>query len=706
MNIDNLLKLVKTQERVHPDDGQRKQFRAVYQKDDATPAVVLTGWVDTLESAMELAAKHIEGGILEGKPHDFVDKDGDGEIDVVEDIKDLFAKLFSIDQGNLMVDGTKDEIIKGLRDVFNDFEEAGSPEAEAINNLVLSKGIGALKALQPTGKLNLTNLLALLTNPEGAGTDLLKKLIAEPNDEKKSLFDWFTNDYYTGLNQEDGAPDIFDRSILLRKLLADLLTGARNGLLPKAKGIKLPEVGNTVDVAKTAAAGVAAAGLGKLFSLVNGKLNFNGPEDDLIKGIFDLFDFDGLDKNTADISKVALGNAIKTAKRASTTGSFDLDDVNDVLTNVNQKGEGLLDKLLKVGTPELKDENERIVRWFNDDYYTGLKGTPDATNTFKLTAWLRDKLAGMIDDGKKGILPAALAGLGAAVGGVKDVFETATPVAKEAKPVEETVKPAAEPVRAAVAEEGEKKRSKWPWLLCAGALASLPFWAIPYKVNVNLPDNATIENMPTSVKFYENVELPTPKVDGKTFEGWFTDPELTNKIDRLHFTLGGKSLYPKFVDGGTGETPALSFDLLKDKFTGLELLIDSSDHMFVDADDTVKASFDGLKDKLAALKEKLLASEGASEEELRALQTEIEDVENEMNKLTNEALAGVGADTEPATDGTGTDTEATGTDTEATEGTGTDAGTTGNTDGGTTGGSGTNTTTSGGTGNIPNTGVK
>ena len=98
--------------------------------------------------------------------------------------------------------------------------------------------------------------------------------------------------------------------------------------------------------------------------------------------------------------------------------------------------------------------------------------------------------------------------------------------------------------------EKQKRKAGWiPAVLLGGALVSLPFWAVPWKVSYTLPEGAVLqESMPETVRFYEKAELPDLAMEGQEFLGWYTDSEMTKPISTLQFTIGNKTLYAGFKD--------------------------------------------------------------------------------------------------------------------------------------------------------------
>ena len=522
---------------------------------------------------------------------------------------DKLKNLFRMDGDKLIASGKADDITDGLCELFEGFPEAGA-KAD-VNKLALANAVKTA-LLGGKGKFELADLWKLLFNKDKAGEEILRTL--PEGDEATGLIKWFDRDYYTGLRGLKDATPTYADTEPLRTRIAGLLKRTLDvaeetpAAAPKAAGAALPLAGIGL-------AGLLGSGLWdklkNLFAWDGTRLLAKGTPDEITDGLWKLFDGFKEVPDKADISKLALGNAVK-ALHSGKSGSFALDDLDTVLSDP-EKGVGLLQKAY--ADADDKDAKKGLLDWFKDHFY-GKKAFTDAEP-------LRFKLGDFLKQAKAGALPGIL------------------PLAAAATPAVKAAEAKAEPVKAAVAEE-PKKKSKLPWICGALAIASLPFWAIPYKLNYNLPEEATITDAPATYKFYENVKLPEANIPGRSFEGWFSDEGLTNKIDGIHFSLGSKTLFPKFSEpvkpeGDKPDVDLPDFDLFKKNTGDLRSLFDGMAADFENADDELKAKYAALGDRLKAL-EDLIAKGKLEGDELTKALKELDDISKDLEALKGMTL--------------------------------------------------------------------
>lgn len=190
-------------------------------------------------------------------------------------------------------------------------------------------------------------------------------------------------------------------------------------------------------------------------------------------------------------------------------------------------------------------------------------------------------------------------------------------------------------------QEEKKKRGFIPWL-CAGAigLCSLPFWAIRYPINIDLPDNMLETSIPKTYKLYESVELPELEVPGQRFEGWYLDSDYQTPVDHIQYGFGTKTLYPKFVeDKDAKEMEELLSSISKLK--KIELPKES-----LEGDNVTQ--WEEYQSQLEELQERAQNASKIDSDELKELLNKTHDLEVQMkeflSKVNEEELLGVGTD--------------------------------------------------------------
>ena len=800
MTIEELLKLIFIEEKADPENASGKLFRGVFRAVEGGPAIPVTDWYYSPEFVMVKAEENLRAGILDnlkrtqGEEVDLLDdlKEGfDGMTDKAGTLakaaaglvgaglmglggglKDIFGRMFSFKDGKAFLAGREADIKNGLMKLFGGFRD--EPELAGPSSAVLEKAVTVLSRTGEEEGIELDELDVLLNNPEHQGEEILKRFLAGSKPEEKAeneeICRWFLTDYYPGLDGAAGADDTYAKSAPLRQRLKALLDDLKAGADEKA--VDFGAVGAGV-------AGLAAGTAGlwdrlkKLFRMDGDKLVAEGRADDITDGLYELFEGFPEAGDKADVNKLALGNAVKAALLGG-SGKFEFGDLWKLLFNKDREGEDILRAL-----PEGNEATD-LIKWFDRDYYTGLRGLKDATPTYADTEPLRNRIAGLLkrtideaeapaeaDKAAGSVLPLAGIGLAGLLGsglwdklknlfawdgkkllakgtpdeitdglwklfdGFKDAPEKAEasklalgnavkalhntksgsfalddldtvlsdpdkgagllqkafdgaddkdakkglldwfkdhfygkkaftdaeplrfklgdflkqakdgalpgilPLAAAAPAVKEAVKP--EPAKAAVTAPEEPKKSKLPWICGALAIASLPFWAIPYKLNYNLPEEATITDAPTSYKFYQNVELPEATIPGRSFEGWFTDPDLNNKINNIHFSLGSKNLFPKFSEPVKPEGDVPDFDLFRKNTGDLRSLFDGMAADFDKADEATKKAYDDLGARLKAL-EDLIAKGNLEGDELTKALKELDDISKDLEALKGMTL--------------------------------------------------------------------
>lgn len=68
---------------------------------------------------------------------------------------------------------------------------------------------------------------------------------------------------------------------------------------------------------------------------------------------------------------------------------------------------------------------------------------------------------------------------------------------------------------------------------------------ISYPINYHT-DGALVNKNPTSYTIHDNIELLPVYKEGYTFEGWYTDPNFTNKITTISYSYGEINLYANY----------------------------------------------------------------------------------------------------------------------------------------------------------------
>ena len=572
MNLEEVLKNLLTEERLNPKDDSTKQFRAYYQLDDKK--LPLSGWFSSAKLALDSAKSYLEGGLLDGKVVDFKNEDGTVEELVSDDkyikftdsgildklkslfalgglgavgaglgnVKDAVANFFNFNDGKLSFRGTEEEITDGLFTSFGGFLDNASLEEKENNVTLLENSVKVAKRLGKE-EFSLDDVSSLLNNPNKEGEKLVTRLVNESTEELKEenngLKNWFLNKYYTsGMNNK-----LFKSTSLLRDKFADLAVNAKTGDLSKlglvaGTGLGLSQFKNlfkkpNVDVPE----------LGDINApKVDGvELNANVPEVDL-----------DLNKNV-EVPEVGVEEGDKKALGLGLAGAAGV-----------AAGVGALKNLGKDAVDAVKDGASNLASGAVDATTNAVEGVKGVgadigDKVTDLATGAADTVKSGVDEVKDDLSKlgaGALAAGSGVVDGVKNVGANLKDKALDlGNGAEATINKGVDALTGRD-DDDKKKKGGFGKKLALGAgvagLASLPFWAIPYGINPNLPSDATVsKELPSSYRFYENVELPEVTKDGYTFDGWYSDEAFNNKVDNIHFGLGTKNLYPKLTENET-----------------------------------------------------------------------------------------------------------------------------------------------------------
>lgn len=605
MNLEEVLKNLLTEERLNPKDDSTKQFRAYYQLDDKK--LPLSGWFSSAKLALDSAKSYLEGGLLDGKVVDFKNEDGTVEELVSDDkyikytdsgildklkslfalgglgavgaglgnVKDAVANFFNLNDGKLSFRGTEEEIADGLFTSFGGFLDNASLEEKENNVTLLENSVKVAKRLGKE-EFSLDDVSSLLNNPNKEGEKLVTRLVNESTEELKEenngLKNWFLNKYYTsGMNNK-----LFKSTSLLRDKFADLAVNAKTGDLSKlglvaGTGLGLSQFKNLFKKPNVDVPELGGVNVPKVEGV---ELNAEVPEVDV-----------NLNRNI-DVPELGDINAPKVdgVELNANVPEVDLDlnknvDVPEVeVEEGDNKGLGLGlagTAGVAAGVGALKNLGKDAVDAVKDGASNLATGAVDATTNAVegvkgLGADIGDKVTdlatGAADTVKSGVdevkddlskLGAGALGVGSGVvEGVKSVGSNLKDKALDlGNGAEATINKGVDAITGRD-DDDNKKKGGFGKKLALGAgvagLASLPFWAIPYGINPNLPSDATVsKELPSSYRFYENVELPEVTKDGYTFDGWYSDEAFNNKVDNIHFGLGTKNLYPKLTENET-----------------------------------------------------------------------------------------------------------------------------------------------------------
>ena len=416
MTIEELLKLIFIEEKADPENASGKLFRGVFRAVEGGTAIPVTDWYYSPEFVMVKAEKNLRAGILDnlkrtqGEEVDLLDdlKEGfDGMTDKAGTLakaaaglvgaglmglggglKDIFGRMFSFRDGKAFLAGREADIKNGLMKLFGGFKD--EPELAGPSSEVLEKAVTVLSRTGEEEGIELDELDLLLNNPEHQGEEILKRFLAGSKPEEKAeneeICRWFLTDYYPGLDGVDGADDTYAKSAPLRQRLKALLDDLKAGAEEKA--VDFGAVGAGV-------AGLAAGTAGlwdrlkKLFRMDGDKLVAEGRADDITEGLFELGEGFPEAGDKADVNKLALGNAVKAALLGG-SGKFEFGDLWKLLFNKDREGEDILRAL-----PEGNEATD-LIKWFDRDYYTGLRGLKDATPTYADTEPLRNRIAALL----------------------------------------------------------------------------------------------------------------------------------------------------------------------------------------------------------------------------------------------------------------------------------------------------------------------
>lgn len=128
---------------------------------------------------------------------------------------------------------------------------------------------------------------------------------------------------------------------------------------------------------------------------------FMGEEADVVENISSAFGAMDSTESTyfRDTNENLLRNSVKTIKRLYGDRAT-LDDLLDLMTNQNGKGNKMLVELQKMGSddPRILDENEKIAAYFLNDYYTGLKAEKGASKTYQDSSGVRNQIQKMVSN--------------------------------------------------------------------------------------------------------------------------------------------------------------------------------------------------------------------------------------------------------------------------------------------------------------------